>query len=264
MSVTPLPGFGGCHWPLDPACLTDQWDALAPDVQERASALASSTLRRLTAYRVGGCPITVRPLLQTNSCFIPSDPYSGYAFGSLTPGMNAQGRWVNAASPRPCEVYLPSPVGRVDEVKVDGTVLDPTTYEVQNGNLLVWTATGECPWPPTQDVSRPDSEAGTFSVTYMNSYPVDSLGAYAAGVLAMEFAKACTGTKCRLPAGVTTIVRQGITMEVTPGAFPDGYTGIREVDAFIALWNPRAARQATSVWTPDGHRTRFNTAGGAL
>ena len=35
-----------------------------PEVQDRAPGLASATLRRLTGYRVGGCPITVRPCMQ--------------------------------------------------------------------------------------------------------------------------------------------------------------------------------------------------------
>ena len=67
-----------------------------------------------------------------------------------------------------------------------------------------------------------DTEPDTFSVTYLNGYPVDGLGAYAAGVLAMEFAKACTGGKCRLPAGVTSVARQGVSLQIATGAFPAG------------------------------------------
>ena len=80
------------------------------------------------------------------------------------------------------------------------------------------------------------------------------MAAYAAGVLAMEFAKACTGGKCRLPANVTSISRQGVSYDIAAGAFPSGMTGLREVDSWIGLWNPEARRQATSVWYP-GQRT---------
>jgi hypothetical protein len=34
-------------------------------------------------------------------------------------------------------------------------------------------------------------------------------------------------------------------MEIDPGIFPKGTTGIREVDAFIALWNPRGQESST-------------------
>jgi hypothetical protein len=40
-------------------------------------------------------------------------------------------------------------------------------------------------------------------------------------------------------------------MEIAGGAFPDGFTGIREVDAYIALYNPKAIRQRATVWSPD-------------
>lgn len=91
---------------------------------------------------------------------------------------------------------------------------------------------------------------GAFAVTYLNSYPVDGMGAYAAGVLAMEFAKACTGRKCSLPPGTTNVTRQGVSIEVVTGSFPGGVTGIREVDAYIALWRPEGSPQwEPRVWT---------------
>jgi hypothetical protein len=66
----------------------------------------------------------------------------------------------------------------------------------------------------------------------------------------MEFAKACTGGKCRLPANVTSVSRQGVAYEIAAGTFPEGTTGIREVDAWIGLWNPEGRRQSTQVWWP--------------
>jgi hypothetical protein len=39
-------------------------------------------------------------------------------------------------------------------------------------------------------------------------------------------------------------------MEVAQGAFPDGRTGIHEVDAFVAIWNPRNI-DPPQVWSPD-------------
>lgn len=249
---TVVPDYGGCVWPLDPACLSTEWDEMDPAVQNRAAALASSTLVRLTGGRVSNCPVTVRPVPRQNRCYLPPPDVIGWGFGYPMP-YTVGGQWFNCVpcGSDDCSISLPAPVSRVDEVKVDGSVLDPSDYEVV-GNKLFWMGEGACPFPRSQNVTTPDTEEGTMSVTYLNAYPVDSLGAYAAGVLAMEYARACGGAsgQCRLPKGVTTIVKQGVTMTINSGAFPDGLTGIREVDTYIAMWNPRGS-EPSRVWSPD-------------
>lgn len=259
-NVISIPGYAGCPWPVDPACMTEEWEALDPSVQERSLALASSTLHRLTGYRVGGCPVTVRPCKRSCTDFNYSASYlnmQGYGGSGFNPHIAESGAWVNScgchtdcACESVCEIALPGPVGEVQQVKLDGVVLDPFQYRV-DGNSVVWVDQAmECPWPACQDMTLPDSEEGTFSITYLNSFPVDALGAYAVGILAMEYAKACTSGKCKLPTGVTSIVRQGVSYDIASGAFPNGLTGLREVDAFIAIWNPGRLRQATGVWFP--------------
>lgn len=260
MSV-PIPEYGGCLWPADPACLGDKWDALDALTQERALALASSTLRRLTAFRVGGCPVTVRPCAPRAFCgaFVP---FSG-SYGSdwMHPGINTAGLWVNSCG---CSggcgctitkgVSLPAPIGEIYEVKVDGNVIDPADYRVV-GHSLVWQGVGPSPFPATQDLSLPDSLPGTFSITYLNAYPVDLLGAQAAAFLALEFAKACKPAgKCSLPRGVTSVVRSGVSFQIEAGLFPNGRTSIDVVDAFLDLWNPDRRTQPSRVWTPDMRR----------
>lgn len=254
-----VPEYGGCPWPMDPACKTEEWNAYPADVKARGLALASATLERLTAHRVGECPITVRPC----NPHVEVATYAAYS-GALYPNGGAYiGMWDRCsthASACDCggSVYvaLPMPVGRIDSVKVDGVEVPRSAYRLDNGRNLVRM---DKPWPVTQDLTKSDAEVGTFSVTYLNAYPVDSLGAYAVGVLAMEFAKMCSGTKCRLPAGVTSISRQGLTMDIPSGVFPDGMTGIREVDSFVALWNPNARQNASRVWSPDRPTMRMQT-----
>lgn len=251
------PPFGGCLWDIDTACLGDEWDDLDTDVQERALALASMTLHRLTGYRVGGCPITVRPCQDTTCGHYSPYGYPGYPGGYGMYPQNYAGTWSNScgcgssACSSACEVKLPFPVGRVDQVKVDGAVLDPADYQIQNGNILVWIGSDPCPFPATQDLGKADTEPGTFSVTFLNAYPVDNTGAVAAAYLAMEFARACKPKgKCTLPRGVVNVVRNGISFDIEAGLFPNGLTGIDLVDAFIEAWNPDHRTQQTRVWAP--------------
>lgn len=261
---TPTPGYSGCEWPLDPACFDEDWEALDPETKARASSLASATLHRLTGYRVGGCPIKVRPC--TRGCARGSvwpSYYSMAGAGGLSwYPVNFGGVWVNSCGCTSdcscgalCEVSLPAPVGTLYEVKVDGVVLPTTDYRL-DGSVLLYTGIGDCPWPACQNMAVDDDQPDTFAVTYLNSYPPDQAAAYACAVLAMEFAKACTGSTCRLPPGVTSVVRQGVSFTLPTGAFPDGLVGLREVDAWVALWNPDGRRRATTVWSPDIPATR--------
>jgi hypothetical protein len=236
---------------------SDEWALLDDSVKERSKALATNTLRRLTGYRVGGCPITVRPCkLDCSNAWAYNYPWSGFSW--FQPWINGAGQWVNACRCKGtcsctelCDVELPGPVGEVYEVKVDGEVIDEANYRMF-GTRLTWINPDEdCPWPTCQNLALDDTEEGTFSVTYLNGFKVDGLGAYAAGVLTWEYAQACTNGQCRFPASVTAITRSGVSYEITPGAFPDGFTGIREVDAYIALWNPQGIQRSTTVWTPD-------------
>jgi hypothetical protein len=47
-----------------------------------------------------------------------------------------------------------------------------------------------------------------------------------------------------------------VSFEVAAGTFTSGFTGIREVDAWIGLWNPDNLRQVSTVWSPDLRRPR--------
>lgn len=265
MTTVPLPldasDFNVCLWPLDPACLLDEWEALDPDAQLRARALASATLHRLTGYRVGGCPVTVRPCKVT--C---AEEYGflryGYGGPAFTPHISMTGQWVNGCGCRTdcscgplCEVRLSPPIGEIISVDVGG--VDYTAQVKIMEDRMVYTGPDDCPFPSCQNLAADPGTEGTFTVEYRNSYPIDGMGAYAAGLLAVEFAKACSGKKCKLPRGTTSVVRQGVSIEITTGMFPDGYTGIDQVDAYISLWKPDGSpRQAPKIWSPRRHSGR--------
>jgi hypothetical protein len=271
-SVIP-PGLDLC-WPVNwDACPSDVMDDITPEVMALSEALAAQTLRMLTGYRVGGCSTTVRPC--NRSC-IPGSwltaPDLGVLFAGayggsfgFSPYVGPGGQWLNACGctgdgcscTKVEEVYLPTVVnvGRVDSVVLDGVTLDPSTYRVDNNNRLVRTDGGT--WPVCQDMGA-DSGEGTFIVTYLDGNEVDGVGAYVAGLLAAEFAKACVNKDCALPANVQSITRQGITMELDPEMFTGGMTGVRTVDSYIRIWNPTNALPS-GIYSPDAPRGRRTT-----
>jgi hypothetical protein len=252
-----MPDLPDSCWPVDgSAC--EELDNYSATTRAMAESFAGQTLRMLTGFRVGGCPITVRPC--SISC---AASYGGFGPG-WNPHISVSGAWVNGCcAATDCghlgtaKVILPGPVGEVTEVLIDGVALDAALYRVDNGDELV-RLDGE-PWPTTQDMLVGPDEVGSFAVTYLKGVPVDGLGAYAAGVLACEFGRALSGANCRLPVSVTSITRQGVSMTLEVGAFPGGVTGIREVDSYIERWNPGHLRSATKIWSPDLVNPRTTT-----
>lgn len=212
------------------------------DMVARAEILAGQTLRMLTLNRVGGSVLTVMPCART--CVSPR--FSTTLF--FHPILLESGAYANCFCGSGCgcrnapSVLLTGPVGRIDEVQVKGEILPATAYHVEDGNKLV-RLDGKG-WPAC---SGPD-----FTVTYLQGNVVDDLGEYVGGLLALEFLNAMTSSKkCRLPANVTTVSRQGISMELSTGMFPDGTTGIKEVDAYLMQWNPYGMRTRPQVYSPD-------------
>lgn len=252
----------------------DEIANLDPAVKERSEILAWTTLAALTGYQIATCPIEVRPCAEkcTGGTYVAAPVAVGTSVpagnGMFSPSINSYGMWVNSCgcggTPSGCsctvlsEVILPGPVGGILDVLIDGGHVDPTQYRVDNGNRLV--AQNGATWPSCQDMSLPSSEDGTFAVIYWRGFAPNPLTNYAAGVLAAEFYKACTGNKaCRLPDGVTTVTRQGVTLEIQTGLFANGFTGIREIDAIIETYNPNHLKMPTVVLSPDVSEARTPT-----
>jgi len=261
-----------CARPIDSSACPD-WDTYPPEQQERSVLMAWETLRSLTGYRVGNCPVTVRPCREGCGGWPTYATYpvqgSGNwagAIGGMMPTV-IDGDWYNigcgcgmnnCSCVNVCEVVLTGEVASIDEVTQDGVVVDPTAYRVDNGNRLVRTD-GEC-WPLCQDMTKPLTDSGTFGVTFTPGVPTNVWIEQAAAVLACEFAMAVSGAKgCRLPSNVTRVVRQGVTLDLTQAPFPGGLTGLREVDTLISRYNPYALKTPSVVYSPDINRGRVTT-----
>ncbi len=253
--------WNGYPFPDDPSPLQIQQ-------RELAEALAWSALKTLTGGRLGICPVTVRPCKKDCRFGTYYVAPAGGSGGTFYPHIAVDGEWVNSwcGDRFDCgctaieEVVLPGPVGRVIEVQVDGQIVDPSAYRVDNGNHLVRQDGGS--WPYCQDMNLPDGEVGTFSVTYIQGAPIDELWDYAAGVLAKEFYIPIAGgdsKKCRLPKNVQAITRQGVTFDMDITMFDNGTTGIQEVDSCIARLNPFKLKVGPRVMSPDSLRARRTT-----
>lgn len=254
---------GPCNWALDLSCCPD-WSTFAPAVQSAATAWATYLLWTLTGRRYGPCSLSVRP------CGPKCEGMGGYltwpvgapsSSGSGSPWMIPfvdNGIWRNcgcagACSCRArCEVLLTGPVAVIDEVKIDGVVLDPSAYRLDNGSTLVRTD-GEC-WPECQDMNVGPDDVGAFVVTYQQGVPVPRAGQIAAGKLACQFAKACAGDgDCVLPQELQSLTRNGVEVSVVdPSVLPESIlTGIADVDRWVRAVNPASLSQRPRVLSPD-------------
>ena len=234
-ATDPIIVDGASTWPVEWGSNPRPEDA---NLTRQAEQMAILALRTLTLNRVGGYTVTVLPCGST--CGHRTHEWNPHWHGGKF--VNTCGCADNCSCAPVSAVYLEPPVGGVIEVRVDGLVVDPANYRVEDGVRLV----------RTDGIAWPACGSDDFTVTYSHGYPVDSLGARAAGALAAEFAKALTNTKgCRLPSNVVSVARQGMTMQMAQGLFPEGYTGLNEVDVWVRAWNPYGHKAIPTVWSPD-------------
>lgn len=245
-------------WPIQWIC---DVSTVSPAVTALAVSSASEILFALSGRRFGACPVTLRP------CRL--DCYDTPFWNDWGPPWSPSwpqpaligGQWFNLTCGGSCgrncscttvsEVLLPSPVYQVTEVLIDGVVLPATSYRVDNARLLVRTDGGV--WPLCNDLSKDDTEVGTWSVTATYGEPIPDSAKLAMGELACEIVRAASGGDCKLPPGVQQLIRQGVTI-----SYPDigellkkGRTGLYLVDLFLASYNPNGLKRRSRVYSVD-------------
>lgn len=234
---------------------------------EQAELLAWSSMLSLTAGRVTACPATVRPVCwrcQSQTWITApswlSTPSTGwgnvYATGIIG-GEIPFGVFGGETGLGDCDgsgygkyIDLERPVGSIASVSIDGVLLAPSAYRLEDARLR--RIDGSV-WPTTQNFDAVTG-TGVFEVSYYQGQRPGALFSWAVGQLAAEFYLAMVETKgkrCRLPDNVTAVTRQGVTYQVNAGLFADGVTGIREIDAVLRHYNPNALKQATVVMSHD-------------
>lgn len=195
----------------------------------------------------------------------PQIPWGTFGWGSW--GGSWGWGWDGCSGPMGCgslsrAILTGYPVISIEEVKIDGVVLDPSEYRLDEWRFLTRMAdpTTREPrfWPACQRLDLDGDQPGTWTVSYTSGTVPPALGVQAAAQLACQIYLACTGSDdCVLPSGVTKIERQGITIERAPflawGKLNGQWaTGLSLVDLFLATYNPAGLRRRTAVWLPDG------------
>lgn len=247
-----------CGWVVDTTCVPG-WDGYTTAQQDRATSWATYILWGLTGRQFGTCEVTVRPCGSSCAWYggWMTYPVTADGVGTIFAPFIRDGSWFNcgcagACSCKPkCSVLLPGPVAAVTSVTVDGIVIDPALYRVDNRNRLVGVD-GQC-WPDCQNMDLTSPGEGTFEVTYLRGTPLPAAGEIAAGELAGEFIKACAGTDCALPMNIQSLTRQGVQVEMIDptNVLTSGLTGIRNVDLFIRTVNPQGLTARPRVLSPD-------------
>lgn len=266
------PTEGPCTWPLDLSCAPD-WNTYPPAVQSAATTWATYILWALTGRRYGPCSVTIRPCGPTCGNVagymtwpVSMDGTRDAGAPWMTPWIDA-GVWRNCgcqgscSCAARCEVGVPGPVAVIDEVLVDGIVLDPSAYRLDyvRGQAVLVRTDGEC-WPECQDMNVDVDQPGSFAITYQRGVAVPRAGQIAAGELAAEFAKACSGAECALPQQMASLSRNGVDIEMVDPATiaEEGLTGIKNVDLWIRSVNPARRAQRSRVASVDTYRGRFS------
>lgn len=261
-----------CDWPVDySACgggLPEPLASLPASGVATFEEMAATYLWDWTGRKYGQCEVTLRPCRQ--DCWEGRSTFWGGSGGPLRGGLPftpalIRGQWYNLGCGTCGDacgcgstqaLRLPGPIASVGEVQIDGTVLDPAAYRVDNGRFLV--RQDGALWPTCQDMNLVLGQPDTWGVTYTKGYAVPKGGQVAAGLLANELAKAaCNDKTCGLPRRVQSITRQGVTVAVLD-AFDDideGHTGIWLIDSWVAsvVRRPRRMR----VLSPDRRPPRY-------
>lgn len=233
-----------------------------------ALAAASEILWAMSGRRFATCPTTMRPCRETCGDWYNTDGWWNWGGGWPQPRF-FQGVWTNVVCGQcgdgcSCtfvsKIRLPMPVASVVNVTIDGVVLPPSAYRMYDYRDLVRQDGAE--WPLCNDLSKPDGQPGTWSVTVTVGEPVPVAGQLAVAELATEFVKALLcDAGCQLPAPVQQLSRQGVSMSfLDPNeVFANGRLGLRFSDMFLSAYNPDGLRAPSRVYSVDTPMGRIPT-----
>lgn len=255
---------GPCGWTITKCgCATGGtpcWAGHSPATRDQAAALATTLMWAATGRRYGLCEVTVMPCnpAPSRGLYETYPVGGGLGYDPLNgPGSRVNivnGQWYNngcsggCTCRAACEVPLDGGAATIVSVRIDGVTVDPATYQIHDGYLLVRLG-GDC-WPTCQVYGQ---EVPGFEVTYLRGTPIPAAVQAAAEMLACQYAAVCTGGQCQLPARIAALSRQGVDFTAAEVLSEGGKirTGLQDVDDAIAADNPYGLTQRPQVMSPD-------------
>ena len=244
---------------------------LNPAVTGVAKIAATEILNARTGYQFGPCQMTIRPCRK--DCYdMDVWPYGStglyWQWGMWPRPFWYNGVWYNLTCGQcttgcSCsvisEALLPAPVNQIVQVKVDGAVLPTSAYRLDDYRKLVRLGGM---WPICNDLSKADTEVGTWSVTLTIGMDVPQLGLIALGELTEQISRLlCADEACVLPKPTQQIIRQGVTMNFLDPTeiFANGQIGLYLTDMFISAMNPNHLQSRSGVYSPDSEWYRITS-----
>lgn len=239
---------------------------------------ASSDLLFLLSGRQysGGCTDTVRPLVRALARDhgrairggMPGAYGSWWAsgfWGSGYSGSDFMGGGTTNQEEDPDGFTVPMvglgvyPLTAINEVLIDGAVVDPSTYTIRDRRWLLRLAdnagTDNPGWPFSQRTDLTPDQPGTWQVTMQYGTPPPPIGRIAAAEMAWQLYLAITPNQagCKLPGRAQSVTRAGVSaIMLDPLAFLDkGRTGLTVCDYFLEGVNPGGLRRRGTVHSPD-------------
>lgn len=248
---------GPLAWPYLPLCdLAADPLGLTSAQQDTVIALAVEWMWSRSARRFGTRPVlfrppTVQPMRTVNLFY--GAPLGG-VYGSGYPGYGYSGGCNGDDWARQRVLELPGPVVSVQQVIINGAVLDPEGYRLDGKYLVRHDGAA---WPQTQNMIAAPGNTDTWSIAYTRGEPVSTFGQYATGRLICYFAKKFqAGEACELPYNTTGVTRGGVSIRRDTSKAAQT-SPVPEVDQWLSMVNPNGLQAPPVVWSPDGPRARW-------
>lgn len=229
---------------------------LDPALVEEMIRVAGPILYRLSGRQFAGvCTDLVRPCAR----FYKTDGYGGPpwwwrwqqswgTFSTRSPHRNAGAAALH-------EISLGAyPLRDILAVRIDGQLVDPTSYEIHDRRWLVRVPETES-WPAWQNLyGDPMTDEGTFGVWFEWGAVPDQGGVRALKDYVIELAKGASGDPCNLPARLQNLQGgpgQSYSLLDPMTFIADGKTGVYLVDMWLHSVNPNKLARRSSVINPD-------------
>lgn len=176
----------------------------------------------------------------TGRCQVQVWPITSYACYSATDRMS----WVDADGVD--SIPLRGPNTEIVEVTIDGVVLSSSEYGLIDGYKLFRRGTS---WPTTNDVTKTDSETGTFTITYRFGRTPDWLTKQAAIELVCSMASETSSPALSRLRGIASANVQGVSVQ-TEDVDGVAQMGLVNVNRWLDIYAPLGAG-SIGVYSPE-------------